>query len=157
MHTLIFPVLNLSVLLAALVYFLRAPVRNAVQTRHQTLKADLVDVRVKLQEARVRYDEFSAKLKAVQVEVSSIQLQGRQDAEALKNRIVTNAKNSSSSILSEAKSRAEGMVAETQQKLRTELSAKIIQKAERIIHDKLTGDDRVRIRKEFSERVGTIQ
>jgi F0F1-type ATP synthase membrane subunit b/b' len=157
MHALVFPILNLAVLFSALFYFLRTPVQKAVLGRHESLKNELGEVRNRLQEARIRYDEFSAKLKAIHVEVSSIQSQARQDAEATRNRIVSSAKSSASSILSEAKARAEGMVVDARQNLRAELGTKIVQRAERLIHDRLTGDDRVRIRKEFSERVGTIQ
>jgi len=157
MHTLIAPLVNLSVLLAVLVYCLKTPLTNYVQGRHETIKTDLNKVRTLLNTAREKYEEFNAKLKAIDVEVATIQTQVRQEGEGTRTRILNHAKSSAASILAEAKTRAESMVEDGKVSLRVELGGRIIARAEQLIQDRLTGDDHARLRREFSERVGAIQ
>src|SRR5262245_4807864 len=122
MLTLIPPLINLTVLFAVLAYLLKKPLITYVEGRHESIKTDLGKVRSMLDSAREKYEEFNAKLKAIDVEVATIQSQVRQEGEQLRTRILSQAKSTASSILAEAKTRSESMVQEGKETLRTELA-----------------------------------
>lgn len=155
MGSLFAPALNLGILLAILFYYLKGPFKNYVQSRHTLIRNDLGQVRELLRVAQERYEEFSAKLKAVDVEIASVRERSQQEAEQLRGRIVSHAKQAAGSILIEAKFRAESLVSESRDQLRAELGQNVVNQAERLIQNLLTGDDRARIRREFSQRVGS--
>ena len=65
METLIAPAFNLAILLAVLFYYLKTPLKHFLQDRHNLIAKELEDVRSILRSAQEKYDEFSAKIKAV--------------------------------------------------------------------------------------------
>ncbi len=155
MESLIAPSINLAILLGFLFVKLKAPLKSFVQTRHETLRDEVSRVRQSLKSAQEQYEEFSAKLKAIDVELSTIHERMRSDAEQLKGRLVSSARQSAGLILAEAKARAESAATECVARLRSELGERVIERARGLVQERLTGADRARIQREFSERVGS--
>lgn len=145
---------NFLILVGGLVYFLRQPLKLFVRTRHEFLRDEVSRVEKQLKSAQIKYDEFSAKLKAIDAEIQAIQEQMRQDADAMKVRVVNEAKRLSTTIVADARSSADSLYTELRGQLRAELADRVVQKAEALIRERLTGDDRVRIRNEFSQQLG---
>ena len=150
MKELILPAVNLGLLVAFFTYKLKTPVRDFIRVRAQTIRQAIQDARDLLATAQAKYQEFSAKLKAIDSEVTSLQAGARKDAEDRSARIVSGAKQLSGVILSDARSISQGLFEELRSDLRVELGRKVIERAERMLQQKLTGDDRVRLRREFS-------
>lgn len=157
MHGLTAPFINFLLLVALLVWKLRGPVKNFVAQRHNTLRNDIDTVRESLKRAQERYNEFSAKLKSVDQELIALRQQSRQDAEAMRVRVVADAKKLATTVVTDARASSENVFQELRGQLRAELGVRVIERAERILRDRLTGDDRVRIRNEFSKQVEAIQ
>jgi F0F1-type ATP synthase membrane subunit b/b' len=157
MHELIAPTVNLAILIAALVYFLRAPLKDFVGNRHNTVREELARVRELLQKARAQHAEFSAKLNAMGAEVASYRDQAKQDAQASKQRLVSDAQRLSGNIVGDARTAAEGLYSELKGQLRSEMSGKVMVRAEKVLRDRLTATDRERIRQEFSNQVESVQ
>ncbi|MGE0614688.1 MAG: hypothetical protein AB7P04_03530 [Bacteriovoracia bacterium] len=151
--SLILPFINLSLLVAIILYFTRGHLKTFVKNRHETLREEIQTVREQLKAATERYEQFSAKLKAVEAEVSSLTTQMARDAQDMKARIVTHAKQSSSQMVADARGAARGGLEGLKQEVRSEFGWRVISKAEEILTKKLTGDDRARIRKEFSSQM----
>ena len=157
MHTLIAPFINLLILIALLVYYLRQPLKDFVHGRHLSIHGDIKKAQEQLRDAQARHEEFSAKLKAIDAEVSALHQQARQDAEATKARIIQEAKRLSDNIVSDAKSASQALVSELKDELYHELGSHVLSRAEKIISERLTSEDRARIRKDFSQHVGSMQ
>lgn len=157
METLIAPLINLLILVGALVYYLRKPLKTFAETRHHAIREDLESVRNLLRGAQEKHEEFSAKLRAVDAEVSGIKTQMIQDAQAMKSRIVAEAQRLSGNVIEDAKHASAVLYTEFKSSLYSELGHRVLDRAEAILKERLTGDDRARIRKEFSSQVETAQ
>ncbi len=156
MHELISPTFNLTVLIAVLAYYLRAPLRNYVTTRHTTVREDLARSSELLRAAREKNTEFSAKLAAVDAEVRAHREQLAQDAQAAKQRIVAGAARMAALVVADARAAAEGLYADLKRELYEELGARTVERAAQILRERLTRDDRARIREEFSAQVAPL-
>jgi F-type H+-transporting ATPase subunit b len=157
METLIAPLINLLILVGMLVFFLRKPLRTFVEARHHTIRESLDSVHKELRSAQEKHAEFSAKLRAVDAEVSGLKAQIAQDAQAMKSRIVAEAQKLSSNVIEDAKHASAVLYTEFKSSLYSELGARVLDRAEAILKDRLTGDDRARMRKELSTQVETMQ
>ena len=153
MATLVAPFINLAILVGILAYYLRQPLKEFVTNRHVSVLGDLKRVQDQLHKAQEQYEEFSAKLKAIDAEVQALHKQAKQDAENAKVRIVHDAKRLSDGIMIEAKSAAQGLVEDLRKELFTDLGNRVLEQAETILKNRLTGEDRARIRREFSAQV----
>ncbi len=149
--------LNLFILVGVLVYKLRKPTQDYVLTRHHSLRDELKSVRVQLQAAQEKYDEFSSKLKALSSEVAVLNEQSQQDAVAMTHRIIADGRRLAGGMVSDARSSAETLYSDLKRDLYNELSAKVLDRAEVLLKERLTQDDQARIQKEFSNQVESIQ
>ena len=157
METLVAPSFNLLILLAFMAYKLNKPVKEFVSLRHKTIREEIQSVRHEIQQAREKYDEFSSKLKAIDAEVATMRGQTQQEVAGLKQRIQSESRRLSLNIISDAKASAEGLYLELKGQLYSELSAQVLDRAELLLRDKLTGDDRMIIRSDFSRQLEAIQ
>jgi F0F1-type ATP synthase membrane subunit b/b' len=157
MESLIAPIFNLLLLIALLSYKLRRPLSDFLLQRPHTLRTELYTVREQLKEAQQKYDEFSAKLKAIDAEIATLREQSIHDAGAMKQRLITEARRIATHIVLDAKSSAENLFLDLKNQLYIELSTRVLDRAEHLLKERLTGDDRARIRQEFSRQVESIQ
>jgi F-type H+-transporting ATPase subunit b len=157
MSELLAPTINLLILVGILVYYTRHPIRKSVEDRHVGLRDELARVRDLLRQAQEQYNEFSSKLKAIEAETTALRQQAIQDAEAARQRLVNDAQRMSQGISSDARRGAESLYVELKSQLASEIGGRVLERAEAILRDRLTGDDRARIRKEFSTQVETVQ
>ena len=79
------------------------------------------------------------------------------DSTAMKQRIIAEARRVANSVISDAKNSAEGLFSELKGQLYSELSLKVLDRAEFLLRERLTGADRARIRQEFSVQMENIQ
>lgn len=157
MHTLIAPTINLLILLAVLGHYLKEPLKAFVTGRHDSIREELHSVRDQLSGAKKKFAEFSAKLTALGEEVSRLKAQSKVDAEAMRQRVLADAKKLSVNIKADAQASAQSLYGELKGQLRHELGAQVLDRAEAILKTRLTGDDRVRIRQEFSMQLERAQ
>lgn len=157
METLVAPAINLAILVSILGYYLRQPLKGFVRTRHDTLRDEVERVGNQLKLAQAKFDEFSAKLKAIDAEVAALKEQARQDSEAMKVRVINDAKRLSQTIVTDARSSAQSVYVDLKNDLRRDLANRVLDKAEALLRSRLTGDDRIRIQREFSRQVERIQ
>jgi F0F1-type ATP synthase membrane subunit b/b' len=157
MNELILPFINLLILIGVLAYYLRAPLRAFVLERHTTLRDELRRVRDLLANAKARYDEFTAKLKAMEAEIQSLRDQARQDAATAKSKILAEAQALSATIVSDARRSAQGLYGQLKSELFVQAGQRVLDRAEELLRERLTGDDRARIRHEFSAQVERVQ
>ncbi len=157
METLIFPFINLTALLVLLAMVLRKPLAEYVVNRHQTVSNELMTARDALMTAKKQVEDFNSRLKGIDAELSSLRAQAREDGEKSKVTILASAGKLSSMILSDAKASASSLQSEFRTSLRRELANLALVRAEARLRDRLTGEDHVRIRQEFSTLVEKTQ
>lgn len=148
---------NLAILMGILVYYLRIPVREMVRLRHEGLRNELELVQKQLAASRGQYEEVSAKLKAVGVEVAALREQVAQDADRLKRGVILSAERSASAIGENAKRGAEGLFRELFLELRRRFAERVISESEALIAGRLTGEVKERIRQKFSVQLEKMQ
>jgi F0F1-type ATP synthase membrane subunit b/b' len=157
MSELFAPTINLLILIGILAYYLRAPMKQSVHDRHANLRDELARVRQLLLQAQEQYNEFTSKLSAIDAETTALRQQAVQDAQAAHHRIMTDAQRLGSSIAADSRRAAEALYSELKTQLSSEMGIRVIDRAEAILRERLTGDDRARIRNEFSSQVETVQ
>lgn len=155
MSALLWPAINFCILIGALVYFLKKPLSDFVTQRHTYLRDEVQKVASQLRSSQGRFQEFSAKLQAIENEVVALRSQAKQDAEAMKVRVLTDAKKQSSGIVADSHVGAAAMTDDLKSQLKSEFGVRVIDRAENIIRSRLTVADRVRIRQDFSRQVET--
>lgn len=153
MDSLFLPALNLGILLVFLFVKLKKPVIDHVFKRHEMIRDEVRRVREMLSSAQAKHEEFSGKLKAIDTEVMALRDQARQDAASMKVRILTEAQRNSARVVSDARAASEGMVGDLRRQLAFEVGTAVVDRAQAVVKTRLTGDDRARIRKEFSTEV----
>jgi len=157
MNTLVAPTINLAILVGILFYYLRAPLKNFVRTRHHTIRDDLAAAELRLREAKAKYEEFTARLDSLAAESAELHARTKQDAQAIHERVLAEAQKASANLVADAKTSAENLYAELRGQLYGELSHQVLERAEKILQSHLTGDDRVRIQQEFSRQLEITQ
>lgn len=157
MESLVASCVNLAILIGFLVVKLRVPMRDFVSNRHHSIAKEVEAVQVLLANAQRQYDEFTAKLKAIDGEIVTLREQMKKDAAEMNQRVVSEAQRLSAVLLSDAKATSDGLFSELKGQLYRDLSAHVLTRAEEVLQERLTGDDRVRIRQEFSRQVESVQ
>ena len=157
MKELIYPFINLAILITIMVVYLREPLRMFVRTRHEGLRDELQRVRDLLAQSQTRYDEFTGKLTAMEAEALTLRDQARQDATGARSRLNAEAQRLSATIVSDSRASAQGLFSQLKHELFAEVGTKVLDRAEAILKERLTGEDRTRIRHEFSAQVETLQ
>lgn len=155
MQTLIAPLINLLILVALMVYYLREPLKEFAQNRAVSIREDLKTAKEQLTVAQQRYSEFTSKLRAVDAEVVSLKSSATQDAATMKSRIVADAQKISANVVSDARNAAVILYSEFKGQLYSELGGRVLDRAEAILKERLTGADRARIAQEFTNQVET--
>lgn len=157
METLIAPVVNLVILIGLMAYYLKQPLKEFAKGRHHSIRTELEAVRNQLANAKTKHAEFSSKLRAMDAEIAGLKTQAVQDAEGLKKKVQAEAQKLSSNIIEDAKHASKVLYSEFKGQLYSELGTQVLDRAEKILRERLTGDDRARIRQEFSTQVETMQ
>ena len=153
MSGLIYPFINFTILVAALFYFLKRPTQAFVKDRHHSLKDELDRVQLKLSDAQKQYQEYSQRLSSMDAEVATLIQQIRSESESTKVRVITEAKRMADQIVIDSKKTSESMVSEFKDQIRGELANQVIARTEAILKNKMTGDVREQLKKDFSKQV----
>ncbi|MGK5087232.1 ATP synthase F0 subunit B [Bdellovibrionota bacterium FG-2] len=157
METLISPAINFSILLGVLVYYLRQPLVDFVFNRHNSIRKELLEVRENLLEAQAKYEEFSSKLKSIESQAAVLRQQVHQDAQSARLRILSDAQRAASGVSADARVAAAGLYQELKGALYFELTQCVFTRVEGIIKERLTQEDRTRMREDFSKQVEAAQ
>ena len=153
MSSLFAPAVNLSLLVGVLFYFLRLPIRDFIGQRHKTWSSDLQSARELLKSAQDSYEEYTAKLNAVDVELQAIRESARREAAQTRDRIVLEARNTSTRLLSDSRSLAQNVFVETRRLLMTELGSQVVARSELLLNDRLTPENRKELRSDFARKM----
>ncbi len=151
--SLIYPFINFAILVGALFYFLKAPIKGFVKGRHDSLKEQLESVQQKLADAQKQYQEYSQRLSSMDAEIASLIKQIRSDAESTKVKVVTEAKRMADQIVIDSKRTSESMMGEFKNQVRADIANLVISRTEHLLKDRMTGEVREQLKKDFSKQM----
>lgn len=157
MYSLITSAINLGILIWIIARYTKAPIRQFIQARHETLRDELERTAKDLATAKKRYEEFSSRLSAMGAEVASLRQQSKQDSQSAKQRIIDEANRLSAVIVSDAKASSEGLFGDLKRQMRGEFAERVVARAEALLRARLTGEDQVRLREEFARQLGGVR
>lgn len=154
--SLIASIINFLILIGILVVKLRAPLRSYIANRHQLVRDEIQNVAERLRQAQEKFDEYSAKLKAIDAEIATLREQVKNEVNQIKQRVNLEARQSASRMIAEAKNAADGLIHDFKEELYQELNLKALSQAESLLKDHLNSEDRIKIRNDFTRQVETV-
>ena len=145
--------LNILILIAALVYFARKPIRTFFADRREQIDGELKSAAELHAEAESRYAQWQRKLAELESELDRIRTTARERAEAERERILSDASAAAERIRNEARAAVEQELRRARAKLREEASDLAVSIAADTLRDRVTPEDRSRLLDEFIETI----
>jgi len=149
--------LNFAGLLAILVWALKKPIANGLNSRRQGIIEKFEDLEAQKGEAERIYKEYEAKLAGIDAEVESIVSAAVKQGEAEKTRIIEDANRAAGDIQRQAEMAVQHELAEARLRLRGEIAEQAVQMAEELIKQNLKAADQTKMVEDYLEKVGAIQ
>ena len=146
-------VLNFAVLAAALVFLLRKPLSQALDTRIKGIQAKLDDLEAKKAEAEKVLSEYNTKITRLSQESETIVAEYIRQGNEAKARILKEAEVSAFKLEEQARRNIENEFELAKQSLERDIFEKAMVKAEEIIKKNITIDDQNRLVDEYLDKV----
>ena len=148
-----FRVMNFAVLAIALVFLLRKPLAQALNSRIKGIKDQLDDLEARKDEAEKKLAEYNAKLSQLEKEAEKIVEDYIKQGNEAKQRILKEAASSAEKLKAQARRNIDHEFEQAKLKLQAEIFESSLKKAEEIIKNKFSEDDQDRIVDEYLKKV----
>lgn len=132
---------NFGILAGALFYFLRKPVSQALAQRRDGIKKELEEALAARDAAEAKYQEYKARVAALESEIQSIHADFKAEGERQKERIVADAEKAAASIRRQVEGAAANEVKRATDELRSEAAALAVQLAQELLSKAYTPED----------------
>jgi len=150
---LLYPTLNLALLIAVLVYFGRKPILGFFDRRRLQIEEDLQKAAALKKEAEERYASWQRKLADLQAELEGIRAASRERAESERAQILADATATAARIRSDATAAIEQELRRARAVLHEEAADLAVDLARSLLAEQVTNADRERLVSEFIERI----
>ncbi len=152
----LYRLLNFSIVVAILVYFLKKPIRNALSGRRDDIEKTLAEAQKAKEEAEAKFAEYDKKLNLATQEIAAIYASIRKEAEMEKQKIIENAREQAVKIEQDAEKAAALEVAKARLSLQQEAVQLAVGVAEDLLKKNFTKDDDSRLIDEYMQKVGEL-
>jgi len=152
----LYRLLNFSIVVAILVYFLKKPIRNALSGRREDIENALAEAKKVKEEAEAKFAEYDKKLDQATQEIAAISASIRKEAEMEKQKIIENAREHATKIEQDAEKAAALEVAKARISLQQEAVQLAVGVAEDLLKKNFTKDDDSRLIDEYMQKVGEL-
>jgi len=149
-------VLNFSVVVAILVYFLRKPLKNGLSGRSEGIEKALAEAKKMKEDAEAKFAEYDRKLEQATAEIAEIGAAIRREGELEKEKILTSAKAMAKKIEQDAEKTAVLEVAKARTELQREAVQLAVGVAEELLKKNFTKEDDARLINEYMKKVGEL-
>jgi len=149
--------LNFAGLLIILIWALKKPIANGLNSRRQAIIEKFEDLEAQKSEAERIYKEYESKLAKIDDEVQAIINSAVKQGEAEKARIIEEANRAAGDIERQAEMAIQHELAEAKLRLRSEIAEQAAQMAENLIRQNLKDADQARMVEDYLEKVGALQ
>ncbi len=150
---LLWPSVNLLLLIGVLVYFSRKPIQNFFATRRRAIQGELNGAADELSEAEASYNKWQQRLIGLENELDEIRATSRERAESERERILAEAHVSADRIRRDATDAVDQELRRAREALREEVTQLAIELAGERLQRVVTDADRDRLLVEFIEQV----
>lgn len=150
-------VVNFIALMIILVKFGAKPIGAGLSARQKKIKDDIETLEAKRAEAENSYNEFQAKLAAVESEIDKVVERAIAQAEVEKAKILEKAEQGAADLMRSAEQAVQNQVTEARRTLQNEVADQAAILAEELIVKNLTEKDQVAIIENYLDKVGAVQ
>ena len=150
---LLFPFLNFALLVGVLFFLTRKPVRAYFAERRRNIQTELDQAADLQRQAEERHAKWQRRLVDLERELDEIRRLGRERAEAEREQILADARESAARIERTARSAIEQELRRARESLRDEASNLAVDLASGLLRERVTDADRDRLLDEFIARV----
>jgi len=152
--TWIFKLVNMILFLGVLWYFLAGPVKKALADRHEKVRAEAEEARARRAKADQLAADIEARLNQIEGDVRAIHERAQADGERQKRELIAAAEAEAKKILAAARSEVDNRVKHARQEL-TEYAGQLASdRAEQILRETITDEDRKKLFAESVREVG---
>jgi F-type H+-transporting ATPase subunit b len=148
-----YKVMNFAVLAIGLFILVRKPIANALDGRIESIKEDLRALEAEKVEAEKQLEEYNKRIATLDKEVENIVSEYRRQGEAAKSKILASAKEAAEKIEEQAKRNIENEFEVARQKLRMDIFAQAVTRAETLVKGEITSEDQDRLVEEYLNKV----
>jgi F-type H+-transporting ATPase subunit b len=148
--------INFAILVAALVYFLRKPLKEYLLKRHDTVKEKIEEADRLLREAEEAKKKYEERLMRLEGEIEAFRASALVEMEREKKKILDDARGLASRISEQARLAYEQEMKEALAKVRAEIAQRTITAAERKVREMFRKEDHDRMVEEFIQKVRSI-
>jgi len=153
LNSILLNAVNLAILIAALVYFARKPLRAYFDKRRADIQGDLRAAADQLATAESTYAKWQRRMIDLEAELDEIRTTSRQRAEAERERIIQSAHATAERIRRDATAAVDLELRRAREILREEAAQLAIQLAGERLAREVTDADRDRLIDEFIDRI----
>ncbi len=153
MNTDTYKVFNFIVLVAALVFLLKKPLSEALNSRITGIKEQLEELEQKKAAAEADLASYNEKLATLEAEAEQIIAEYIKQGEEAKGRILKEAEESAQKLEAQAKKNVEHAFKQARKELQEEVFVAALEKAEQALKDKITDEDQDKLVDEYIQKV----
>ncbi len=148
---------NFAIFIALLFFLLRKKVVAYFQEREANFKQALIKAEHARKEAEHQKSVIKEKLDKLEASAASDRALAQKDAEELKIKIITEAKELVANLKKETERSADSEIQRAKLELREELLNSAIEQAKKILKDKVNEPDQKRLQDEFVEKIQVVR
>lgn len=150
---LVWPAVNLLILLAALFVFARRPIQDFFAARQDRIRDDLDAAARALTEAESRHTEWQRKLAMLDADIARIREQARERAEAERVNVLADASAAAERIRRDARAAVDQELRRAREELRLEAAELAVELAAEMLRARVNDADRSRLLDDFIETI----
>ena len=150
---LLYPMINLGLLLALLIWKARKPIQTFFSERRTAIRKELDEAAALERRARENYAQWQRRLVDLERELGEIRTSAQERAEAERASLLADARAAAERIRADAATAVDQELRRARDGLREEASQLAIELAAGILREQVTAQDRARLIDEFIERV----
>jgi F-type H+-transporting ATPase subunit b len=150
---LLWPAVNLAILIAVLVHFARKPLRGYFESRRSGIQDELKGAADQLTDAEATYAKWQRRLIELEAELEEIRATSNQRAEVERDKILSDARATAERIRRDASVAVEMELRRAREALREEATQLAMKLATEQLEREVTDADRDRLLDEFIDRI----
>jgi F-type H+-transporting ATPase subunit b len=148
--------INFAILVAALVYFLKKPLKEYLLKRHDSVKEKIEEADRLLREAEEAKKVYEERLSKLESEIEAFRAAAFEEMEKERKKILDDARGLASRISEQARLAYEQEMKEALVKVRAEIAGQTIAAAERKVREVFRKEDHDRMVEEFIQKVRSV-
>ncbi len=152
----VFKFVNFGVLVAILIKFAGKPLKDYLQNRRNTIKTKVEEANRMVQEAESLKAQYESKLARLDDEIAAFRKTITEEAQKEKEKIINEATEFASRIREQARIAYEQEMKDAMSRIKEEIARLTVERAEKLIAEKLTKEDHNRMVGDFIEKLRSL-